>query len=97
MPSEYIVLHRRDHAVVRKSIEGEAGIDYRLNRAARLPPLTFTADELAALAAGARTLGVRCELHSGFRNFGLARIRDLAVLERIRIRKDDAWRIGCGM
>ncbi|CAH2930928.1 MAG: Transcriptional regulator, YafY family [uncultured Paraburkholderia sp.] len=37
-------------------IEGEAGIGYRLNRAANLPPLTFTADELAALAAGARML-----------------------------------------
>lgn len=29
-------------------IEGEAGIGYRLSRAASLPPLTFTADELAA-------------------------------------------------
>jgi predicted DNA-binding transcriptional regulator YafY len=37
-------------------IEGEAGIGYRLSRAASLPPLTFTADELAALAAGARML-----------------------------------------
>ncbi|KVD75755.1 DNA-binding transcriptional regulator [Burkholderia sp. ABCPW 14] len=37
-------------------IEGEAGIGYRLNRAASLPPLTFTAEELAALAAGARML-----------------------------------------
>jgi predicted DNA-binding transcriptional regulator YafY len=37
-------------------IEGEAGIGYRLNRTASLPPLTFTADELAALAAGARML-----------------------------------------
>ncbi|MBN3727976.1 helix-turn-helix transcriptional regulator [Burkholderia sp. Ac-20379] len=37
-------------------IEGEAGIGYRLNRAASLPPLTFTADELSALAAGARML-----------------------------------------
>ncbi|WP_128594288.1 helix-turn-helix transcriptional regulator, partial [Paraburkholderia kirstenboschensis] len=26
-------------------IEGEAGIGYRLSRAASLPPLTFTADE----------------------------------------------------
>ena len=81
MPSEYVVVHRRDHAVARKSIEGEAGIGYGLNRAARLPPLTFTADELAALAAGTRTFGVWCELHSGFRNFGLERIRDLTVLE----------------
>jgi len=37
-------------------IEGEAGIGYRLSRAASLPPLTFTADELAALAAGARMI-----------------------------------------
>ncbi|MBW9105652.1 helix-turn-helix transcriptional regulator [Paraburkholderia phenoliruptrix] len=37
-------------------IEGEAGIGYRLSRSASLPPLTFTADELAALAAGARML-----------------------------------------
>ncbi|HZZ09280.1 MAG TPA: YafY family protein [Paraburkholderia sp.] len=37
-------------------IEGEAGIGYRLSRTASLPPLTFTADELAALAAGARML-----------------------------------------
>ncbi len=37
-------------------IEGEAGIGYRLSRSASLPPLTFTADELAALAAGARIL-----------------------------------------
>jgi predicted DNA-binding transcriptional regulator YafY len=37
-------------------IEGEAGIGYRLNRTASLPPLTFTADELAALAAGARMI-----------------------------------------
>ena len=37
-------------------IEGEAGIGYRLNRSASLPPLTFTVDELAALAAGARML-----------------------------------------
>ncbi|CAH2902680.1 MAG: Transcriptional regulator, YafY family [uncultured Paraburkholderia sp.] len=37
-------------------IEGEAGIGYRLSRAASLPPLTFTADELAALAAGVRML-----------------------------------------
>lgn len=37
-------------------IEGEAGIGYRLNRTASLPPLTFTADELSALAAGARML-----------------------------------------
>ncbi|MEK6426302.1 MAG: HTH domain-containing protein, partial [Burkholderia gladioli] len=37
-------------------IEGEAGIGYRLDRSASLPPLTFTADELAALAAGARML-----------------------------------------
>ncbi|MCX4160383.1 MULTISPECIES: YafY family protein [Paraburkholderia] len=37
-------------------IEGEAGIGYRLSRAASLPPLTFTAEELAALAAGARIL-----------------------------------------
>jgi predicted DNA-binding transcriptional regulator YafY len=37
-------------------IEGEAGVGYRLSRAASLPPLTFTADELAALAAGARML-----------------------------------------
>ncbi|MFM0188242.1 YafY family protein [Paraburkholderia nemoris] len=37
-------------------IEGEAGIGYRLSRAASLPPLTFTVDELAALAAGARML-----------------------------------------
>ncbi|KAF1054959.1 MAG: hypothetical protein GAK41_00488 [Burkholderia gladioli] len=37
-------------------IEGEAGIGYRLNRAASLPPLTFTVDELSALAAGARML-----------------------------------------
>jgi len=35
-------------------IEGEAGIGYRLARTASLPPLTFTADELAALALGAR-------------------------------------------
>ncbi len=35
-------------------IEGEAGIGYRLARTASLPPLTFTADELAALAVGAR-------------------------------------------
>ena len=35
-------------------IEGEAGIGYRLDRSASLPPLTFTADELTALAAGAR-------------------------------------------
>lgn len=35
-------------------IEGEAGIGYRLSRTASLPPLTFAADELAALAAGAR-------------------------------------------
>jgi predicted DNA-binding transcriptional regulator YafY len=35
-------------------IEGEAGIGYRLSRTASLPPLTFTVDELAALAAGAR-------------------------------------------
>ena len=38
-------------------IEGEAGIGYRLSRAASLPPLTFTADELAALAAGAKDNG----------------------------------------
>jgi predicted DNA-binding transcriptional regulator YafY len=37
-------------------IEGEAGIGYRLSRSASLPPLTFTVDELAALAAGARML-----------------------------------------
>ncbi|WP_156349286.1 YafY family protein, partial [Burkholderia sp. E168m22] len=37
-------------------IEGEAGIGYRLNRNASLPPLTFTAEELAALATGARML-----------------------------------------
>jgi len=37
-------------------IEGEAGVGYRLSRTASLPPLTFTADELAALAAGARML-----------------------------------------
>jgi predicted DNA-binding transcriptional regulator YafY len=37
-------------------IEGEAGIGYRLRRSASLPPLTFTADELAALAAGARMI-----------------------------------------
>jgi predicted DNA-binding transcriptional regulator YafY len=37
-------------------IEGEPGIGYRLSRSASLPPLTFTADELAALAAGARML-----------------------------------------
>ena len=37
-------------------IEGEAGIGYRLSRTASLPPLTFTADELAALAAGARMI-----------------------------------------
>jgi biotin operon repressor len=37
-------------------IEGEAGIGYRLNRNASLPPLTFTAEELAALAVGARML-----------------------------------------
>ncbi|MBI0326287.1 helix-turn-helix transcriptional regulator [Burkholderia plantarii] len=37
-------------------IEGEAGIGYRLNRAAHLPPLTFTSEELAALAAGARMI-----------------------------------------
>lgn len=37
-------------------IEGEAGIGYRLSRAASLPPLMFTADELAALATGARML-----------------------------------------
>lgn len=37
-------------------IEGEAGIGYRLSRSASLPPLTFTADELAALAAGARMI-----------------------------------------
>lgn len=37
-------------------IEGEAGIGYRLCRSASLPPLTFTADELAALAAGARMI-----------------------------------------
>ena len=35
-------------------IEGEAGIGYRLARTASLPPLTFTADELTALAVGAR-------------------------------------------
>lgn len=33
-----------------------AGIGYRLSRSASLPPLTFTADELAALAAGARMI-----------------------------------------
>ncbi|KAF1026410.1 MAG: Bifunctional ligase/repressor BirA [Burkholderia plantarii] len=37
-------------------IEGEAGIGYRLSRAASLPPLTLTADELAAQATGARML-----------------------------------------
>jgi predicted DNA-binding transcriptional regulator YafY len=37
-------------------IEGEAGIGYRLSRTASLPPLTFTSDELASLAAGARML-----------------------------------------
>ncbi|RKP51070.1 helix-turn-helix transcriptional regulator [Trinickia fusca] len=37
-------------------IEGEAGIGYRLSRSASLPPLTFTADELTALAAGARMI-----------------------------------------
>lgn len=37
-------------------IEGEAGIGYRLSRSASLPPLTFSVDELAALAAGARML-----------------------------------------
>ncbi|MEM5344123.1 helix-turn-helix transcriptional regulator [Paraburkholderia azotifigens] len=37
-------------------IEGEPGIGYRLSRSASLPPLTFTADELMALAAGARML-----------------------------------------
>ena len=37
-------------------IEGEAGIGYRLSRTASLPPLTFTTEELAALAAGARML-----------------------------------------
>ena len=35
-------------------IEGEAGIGYRLARTASLPPLTFSADELTALAVGAR-------------------------------------------
>ncbi len=35
-------------------IEGEAGIGYRLARSASLPPLSFTADELTALAVGAR-------------------------------------------
>lgn len=37
-------------------IEGEAGIGYRLSRSASLPPLMFTAEELAALAAGARMI-----------------------------------------
>ena len=37
-------------------IEGEAGIGYRLSRSASLPPLTFTAEELAALAVGARMI-----------------------------------------
>ncbi|SEJ95818.1 helix-turn-helix transcriptional regulator [Paraburkholderia diazotrophica] len=37
-------------------IEGEPGIGYRLSRSASLPPLTFTAEELTALAAGARML-----------------------------------------
>ncbi len=50
-------------------IEGEAGIGYRLNRTASLPPLTFTVDELAALAAGARML----ESWSGTRLAGGAR------------------------
>jgi predicted DNA-binding transcriptional regulator YafY len=35
-------------------IEGEAGVGYRLARGYELPPLQFDADELAALAAGAR-------------------------------------------
>lgn len=50
-------------------IEGEAGIGYRLDRSASLPPLTFTADELAALAAGARML----ESWGGARFAGSAR------------------------
>lgn len=46
----------RDLQVSGVPIEGEAGVGYRLSRTASLPPLTFTADELAALAAGARML-----------------------------------------
>lgn len=35
-------------------IDGEAGVGYRLRRGYQVPPLMFTADELAALAIGAK-------------------------------------------
>jgi predicted DNA-binding transcriptional regulator YafY len=35
-------------------IDGEAGVGYRMRRGYQVPPLMFTADELAALAIGAK-------------------------------------------
>ena len=36
------------------AVSGEAGVGYRLERGAELPPLTFSLDEVEALARGAR-------------------------------------------
>jgi predicted DNA-binding transcriptional regulator YafY len=73
-------------------IEGEAGIGYRLSRSASLPPLTFTADELAALAAGARMIETwgGAALASGARS-ALAKVASAmpadkrATLERLAV------------
>ncbi|WP_133650183.1 helix-turn-helix transcriptional regulator [Paraburkholderia flava] len=73
-------------------IEGEAGIGYRLSRAASLPPLTFTVDELAALATGAKMLETwgGAGLASGARS-ALAKIASAmpadkrAALERLAV------------
>jgi len=73
-------------------IEGEAGMGYRLSRSASLPPLTFTADELAALAAGARMIETwgGAALASGARS-ALAKIASAmpadkrAMLERLAV------------
>ena len=40
-------------------VEGEAGVGYRLRPGFDLPPLMFSADELAALALGARVVGAK--------------------------------------
>ncbi|MCX9157350.1 YafY family transcriptional regulator [Niveibacterium sp. 24ML] len=40
-------------------VEGEAGVGYRLRPGFDLPPLMFSADELAALALGARIVGAK--------------------------------------
>ncbi|GAA5174879.1 YafY family protein [Niveibacterium umoris] len=40
-------------------VEGEAGVGYRLRPGFDLPPLMFSADELAALALGAQVVGAK--------------------------------------